>query len=115
MVLGEGTRSVMTIEWDEETGRPLRVVTVHESPWSEEDFAYAAAYEQEVADQCPTCTQPLSESTAMKDGEPLHSYIVGNPARCHSCDELIKKEEAHGKSGRVDRPGALIWTSHRES
>ncbi len=113
LLLGQGTRSVTTYEYDEETGLLVRSVTVHDSPWQEDDIGWAAAQEAEVADQCPTCSQPLSESTAMADGEPLHEYEVEDPARCHSCDELIKQQEAHGQKGKVVRPGALIWTSQR--
>ncbi len=114
VVLGDGTRSVTTYEYDDATGRLVRSVTVHESPWTPEDFGYAAAHEQELADQCPSCTQPLSETTAMKDGEPLYNYVADPPARCYSCDERVKKEEAHGKSGQVVRPEALIWTTRRD-
>lgn len=111
--LGESTRSVTTYEYDEETGRLVGSVTVHESSWTEEDRGWAAAYESYLADLCPGCKQPLSETTAMRDGKPVHTYAVDLPLRCYSCDELIKKEETHGKSGQVIRPGALVWTSQR--
>jgi hypothetical protein len=113
VLLGEGTRSVTTYEYDDETGRLVRSVTVHESPWTEENRGWGIAYEAYLSDLCPRCKRPLSETTAMKDGAALHTYDVDHPMRCHSCDEMIKKQEAHGKSGQVIRPEALIWTSQR--
>lgn len=89
-------------------------MTTRESEWLDEDVAWAQAHEEELADKCPRCGQPLSESTAMANGEPVHSYVVDDPARCYSCDELIKKQEAHGKRGHIVRPEAQVWGSRRD-
>ncbi len=114
VMLGQGTRSVTTYEYDVETGRLIRSVTIHESPWTAENRGWAAAHEAEIADLCPGCGQPLSESTAMEDGVPAHRYVVDLPMRCHSCDELIKEQEKQESRGKIVRPAAQIWTSQRE-
>lgn len=113
MLLGRELRSVTTYEYDD-TGRLVRSVTVHESPWTEEDLGWAKAHQQNLDDRCPgPCGLPLSETTAMANGEPVHSYEVELPMRCQACDELAKKQEAHGESGQVIRPQALLWTVRR--
>ncbi|MEU4410768.1 hypothetical protein AB0F88_40210 [Streptosporangium sp. NPDC023963] len=76
--------------------------------WLEEDYAWAAAYLRWQAGQCPACRLQLSDTTAMRDGEPVHSYKVPPPRRCQACDELIKVQHAHSKKGSV-REGALLW------
>lgn len=110
VLLGGETRSVTTYEYDE--GQLVRSVTVAESPWTEEDLAYAMADQQEQNDECPRCAMPLSETTAMKDGEPVHTYTADAPYRCYGCDAVARRQEADAEQG-ITRPDALIYVAER--
>ena len=75
--------------------------------WLEEDYAWAAAYKRWKAGKCPRCTLDLADTTAMHDGEPVHTYKATTPRRCYGCDELIRAEEEDEKK-KVIRPQARI-------
>lgn len=82
--------------------------------WLEEDYAEAAAYLRWKAGKCPGCQLDLVDTTAMRDGEPVHVYKVRPPRRCHGCDARIYEQEEHSKKGSY-REQALIWQIEQES
>lgn len=98
-------------EYDEK-GRLVREVVTHDAEWTSEDLALAKAHRRNRLDECPGCRLPLSETTAMHDGEPAHSYQVPDPARCHACDARLKRQEEHAKQGTI-RSDALLWWVER--
>jgi hypothetical protein len=87
-------------------------VTTWEPRWLEEDLAWARAHLRDRADR-HTCGHPLSETTAMADGEPVNTYAVPPPIRCYACDAVEKEQERHEKL-KVVRPGALLWQAVRD-
>lgn len=106
MLRGRHTKAV--VEHDYEDGRLARSVTTRESPWTDRDVDLAIAYEQVLADLCPGCRNPLSETTARKNKEPVHSYKA-NFVRCQACDEKAREQDEHSKKGAVPRPEATFW------
>ncbi|WP_214322091.1 hypothetical protein [Nonomuraea sediminis] len=50
----------------------------------------------------------LVDSTAMRDGEPVHQYRVTKPRRCYACDAKIEAQEKHFEKGTY-REQALLW------
>ncbi|ETK36123.1 hypothetical protein [Microbispora sp. ATCC PTA-5024] len=113
-LLGREPAQIVEVEYDR-AGRLVRAVVTSEPRWTPEDVAWALAKMAEDADRCPGCHLSLTETTAMKDGEPVHSYKVDHPRRCQACDEKLKQQEAHAKRGKVERPDALIWEIEQES
>ncbi|MFC4006645.1 hypothetical protein ACFOY2_05395 [Nonomuraea purpurea] len=85
-------------------------MTTRESEWTEEDLAWAIAYQDELAERCPACRLPLSETTAMAGGRPVHTYRADEPARCYACDAIAKAIE---KAGDTQRPQALLYQARR--
>lgn len=94
---------------EHEDGRLVRSITTREPRWTDEDIAWALAWMEEQADRCPCCGLPLSETTAMKDGEPAHVYTVPKPKRCYGCDALIEAQEEDAKMPSK-REGARMWS-----
>ncbi|WP_326646688.1 hypothetical protein OG884_18850 [Streptosporangium sp. NBC_01755] len=82
--------------------------TMSEPEWTDEDVAWHMAYLRWKADQCHNCGLQLSETTEMRDGEPVRSYIVPNPSRCHACTALARAQEKHSKY-KTEHPQALFW------
>ncbi|GHE47287.1 hypothetical protein GCM10017673_56410 [Streptosporangium violaceochromogenes] len=110
-VLGRCAQATTEYVYDTD-GRLARSVTTWEPRWLDEDLAWARAYLREKADGCPGCGLPMSETTAMQDGGPVHSYTVPPPARCHACDARIKAQDEHTKRG-TKREQALLWHVQR--
>lgn len=68
------------------------------------------AHAANEADMCPGgCGHPFSESAAMLDGEPVHTYRADLPIRCHACDEKIKQQELNAAQGEIVRERARMW------
>lgn len=88
--------------------------TVWDPDWLEEDYAWAAAYLRWKAGKCPGCKLDLIDTTAMRDGEPVHVYEVPNPRRCHACDARLRKQEEHAEK-KTSRPEAQIWQIEQTS
>ena len=108
-LLGREPEETTTYEYDE-NGRLLRSVTTREPRWTDEDIAWAAAWMQEQADCCPgECGLPLSETTAMKEGVPVHTYHVDIPRVCRACETLAKKKDAYAKQYEDPYPQAKVW------
>lgn len=112
-LLGRQVQASTEYTYDE-GGRVVQAVTTWEPRWLDDDVAWARAYLREKADRCPGCRLPLSETTAMHDGDPVHVYKVPPPRRCHGCDARIKAQDEHSKKGTV-REQALMWGLERES
>lgn len=106
-LLGREPAEITIYEYDDD-GRLTRSVTTREPRWTEEDIAWALAGIEEQADRCPKCSLPLSETTAMNDGEPVHVYKVPKPKRCHGCDARIKAQDEDAKMPSK-RPDARMW------
>lgn len=106
MLRGRHTKAV--IEHDYEDGRLIRSVTTRESAWTDRDVDLAIAYERVLADLCRGCGRPLSETTARKNKEAVHSYKA-SMVRCQACDERIREQDEHSKKGVVQRPEATLW------
>lgn len=94
-----GREPCQTTEYEhDEDGRLIRSTTTSEPRWLPDDVAWAAAHLAELGDLCPgQCSLPLSETTAMHDGEPVHSYRVPTPRVCRACEELLKDQEKQVK------------------
>lgn len=105
-LLGRQARAVTTIR----TGPAGEQVieTVWDSEWLDEDYAWSAAYLRWLAGKCPGCRLDLVDTTAMQDGEPVHTYTVPKPRRCHGCDARVAAKDEHAKK-KVIRPEALLW------
>ncbi|MER5420327.1 hypothetical protein [Streptosporangium roseum] len=84
--------------------------TTSEPEWTDEDVAWHMAYLRWLADQCPGCRLQLSETTEMRDGEPVRSYTVPHPARCYSCTAIARAQEKHSKQ-KTEHPEALRWSA----
>ncbi|MET8985826.1 hypothetical protein ABZW49_10295 [Nonomuraea wenchangensis] len=97
-----------------EDGLLVRTVTTWEARWLPEDLAWAQAWRRWLAGKCPNCGLQLDETTAMENGEPVHSYHVPDPARCYGCDAKLKDDERRAKMPTV-RPGALLRYVVQES
>ncbi|MCC5574472.1 hypothetical protein IMZ11_02300 [Microtetraspora sp. AC03309] len=108
IILGRELRSVTTYEYDDD-GRLVRSVTVHENPWDAQNVGWAVAKMAEDADRCPGCRMSLSETTAMRDGEPAHSYHVDIPRVCRACEALAKRQDSYAKEYEDPYPGAKVW------
>lgn len=92
-----------TVYTYDEAGRLASAITTWEPEWLEEDVAWAKAYLRERADHCPGCGLPMTETMAMQDGEPVHTYLVRPPARCHACTALHKAQDKRAeRSGTYD-------------
>ncbi|MER6942487.1 hypothetical protein ABT294_00565 [Nonomuraea sp. NPDC000554] len=102
-----GRQAQATTEFVYEDDRLVRTVTTWEPRWLPEDVSWAQAWRRWVAGKCPGCGLQLEETTAMKDGEPVHAYHVPDPARCYGCDAKLKDDEQRAKMPTV-RPGALL-------
>lgn len=103
--MGREPRSVTRHHYDKQ-GRLVRSVTTREPLWTDEDVAWATAFRLELKQRCPgPCGLPLSETTAMENGRPKHTYRVPEPARCQACDALVRDEE---KTKDRRRPEALL-------
>lgn len=102
-----GRQPVATTEFEYEDGQLVRTVTTWEPRWLPEDVSWAQAWRRWVAGKCPGCGLQLSETTEMRDGEPVHTYHVPDPARCYGCDTRIKAREERAKLPTV-RPDALF-------
>lgn len=50
----------------------------------------------------------------MRDGEPVHTYRVPPPRRCHACDARQKAQDEAAKKKMV-RPEAALWFIEQES
>jgi uncharacterized protein with PIN domain len=86
-------------------------VVVHENPWTDRDVDLAMAYEAVLADQCPGCGNPLSETTARENMEAVHEYAASY-VRCGGCDARVKEQDDHspkGAKGQLLRPEAVLW------
>lgn len=94
----------------DEDGRLVSSITTREPEWTEEDLAWARAWQDEQNDKCPRCRLPLSETTAMANGRPVHSYVADEPARCYGCDAIARLRESGEK--RL-RPDALLDIARR--
>lgn len=102
-----GRQAQATTEFVYEGDRLVGTVTTWEARWLPEDVSWAQAWRRWVAGKCPHCGLQLDETTAMKDGEPVHTYRVPDPARCYGCDALLKDDAERAKKAQV-RPGALL-------
>lgn len=102
-----GRQVQATTEFVYDRGKLVRALTTWEPRWLPEDVSWAQAWRRWVAGKCPNCGLQLEETTAMHDGEPVHSYHVPDPARCYACDAKIKDEEQRAKLPTI-RPGALM-------
>jgi YD repeat-containing protein len=109
-LLGREPEAVTEYEYNPD-GRLVRSITTTEPRWLPEDVAWAFAWMLEQADRCPgDCGLPLSETTAMRDGEPVHSYRVPTPRVCRACEEKIKEQRKTAeKYGPDPIAGARIW------
>lgn len=105
-LLGRQTKSVTTTSKgpDGETVTE----TVWDSDWLEEDYAWAAAFLRWKAGKCPGCHLDMVDTTAMRDGDPVHVYDVPKPRRCHACDAKLAAQGEHAEK-KVVRPEALLW------
>jgi len=65
-----------------------RVVKRGEPLWLDEDRSWALALISHEDGTCGGCGEPLSETTAMKDGKPVHAYEVDLPDVCGGCSAL---------------------------
>ncbi|KAB8186860.1 hypothetical protein FH608_046055 [Nonomuraea phyllanthi] len=105
-LLGRQTQATTEYFYDED-GLLVRSETTWEPRWLPEDVSWAQAWRRWVAGKCPGCGLQLADTTAMRDGEPVHSYHVPDPARCYGCDELLKDDKERAKKPTV-RPEALL-------
>lgn len=91
-MLGREPRSVTTFEYDDETGRLVRAITVREPEWLEDDRDWAAADDQDRASRCPGgCGMPLEETT---DPANEGAYVAVEPLKCHACAPLTAKKDS---------------------
>lgn len=102
-----GRSAEATTEFIYEDGVLVRTVTTWEPRWLPEDVSWAQAWRRWLNGRCPTCRLQLADTTAMANGEPVHSYHVPEPARCYGCDALLKDDEQRSKMPTV-RPEALV-------
>ncbi len=107
-LLGREPAQIIEYEYDEH-GRVARAVVTTEPRWTPEDMAWALAWIAEQADLCPGCRLPLSETTAMRDGEPVHTYTVDLPRVCRACEALAKRQDAYRKKYPDPHPHTKIW------
>lgn len=106
-MLGREPREI-TRHYYNKKGQVVRSVTVKEAEWTDEDLALHTAHVQEQAGRCPgVCGLPLDETTAMADGEPVHTFTVSLPHRCHACDAVMRAQD-EAEQRNVVRPGALL-------
>lgn len=96
---------------DDEQGRLVRSVTTWEPRWTPEDMAWALAWMAEQADRCPGCRMALAETTAMRDGEAVHTYTVDLPRVCRACEAIAKGQDAYAKKFEDRYSNAKIWTA----
>jgi hypothetical protein len=107
-VLGRSAAAVTEYHYDDD-GRLTHTTTTWEPRWLEEDLAWARAYLALLNDRCPGgCGHYLSESAAMERGEPVHTFTVPTPTRCHACTARAKAQEKYSKM-EVRHPDALLW------
>lgn len=102
-----GRSAEATTEFIYEDGLLVRTVTTWEPRWLPEDLSWAQAWRRWLNGRCPKCKLQLADTTAMENGEPVHSYHVPEPARCYGCDELLRDDERRSKMPTV-RPDALV-------
>jgi hypothetical protein len=88
-LLGRQPRSVTTYEYDEQSGRLVRAITVHESEWLQEDRDWAEADRQEQLGRCPGCGLPLEETLAPENEG---AYVAIDPPKCHACAPLNERK-----------------------
>ena len=112
-LLGRRQKAVTTIHRDPD-GQISEIETVWDPEWLDEDYAWSAAYLRWLAGKCPGCKLDLVDTTAMHDGDPVHTFEVPTPRRCHACDARLLKQEEHAKK-KPKRPGALLWHIERTS
>ncbi|WP_431903627.1 hypothetical protein [Nonomuraea sp. bgisy101] len=83
---------VTTYEYDEESGRLVRAITVRESEWLEDDREWAQAQEEEERGKCPGCKLPLDETT---DPTNAGAYEASHPIRCAACAARGNRQHEH--------------------
>jgi hypothetical protein len=108
-LLGRATVS-RTVYHRDEAGQVTHSETTSDPEWTDEDVAWHKAFLRWQKDQCPGCGLQLSETTEMHDGEPVRSYTVPLPVRCHACTALAKAQDKHSKH-KVAHPHALYWSA----
>lgn len=113
-LLGREPEETTAYEHDN-NGTLVRSVTTREPRWTDEDVAWALAYMQEQGDRCPGCRLQLSETTAMKDGEPVHDYRVDAPRVCRACEALAKKKAQYAEKYSEPHPEKWIWEAEQIS
>lgn len=106
-LLGRQQRAVTTIHRGPD-GKVEKIETVWDAEWTDEDYTEAAAFLRWLEGKCPSCRLDLCDTTAMRDGEPVHTYKVPPPRRCHACDSRQREQDEHAKKKTI-RPEALLW------
>lgn len=101
---------VTTIYHRGETNHVTHSETTSEPEWTDEDVAWHMAYLRWKADQCPQCGLQLSETTEMRDGEPVRTYTVPHPFRCHACTAIARSQEQRAKH-KTEYEQALFYTA----
>ncbi|MFF4417097.1 hypothetical protein ACFYY8_31640 [Streptosporangium sp. NPDC001559] len=102
--------AVVTVHHRDDQGRLTHSETTSEPEWLAEDVAWHMAYLRWKADQCPGCALQLSETTEMRDGEPVRSYTVPSPSRCQACTALARAQDKHSKMA-TEHEQALYWSA----
>jgi uncharacterized protein with PIN domain len=102
--LGRVPAETITVEYDDQD-RVARLVVDREPEWTEEDVGWATAHLEELADRCPGCGEPLSETA---DPEAEGEYETPLPTRCHACTPLEQQKDEY-----KDSPPGLLFSVQR--
>jgi hypothetical protein len=102
--------AVKTVYHRDRAGQVTHSETTSEPEWTDEDVAWHMAYLRWLADQCPGCRMQLSETSQMRDGEPVRSYTVPPPSRCYACTAVAREQDKRSKQ-KTAYPEALFFSA----